>query len=82
MNLSLTPTLEQFIRDQAESGRYNNASEVVRHALRLMQREEEEYQLKMDRLREELAKGEADIAAGRTVTLSSKEERDAFFANL
>ena len=33
MNISLTPSLEQFVRDRAESGAYNNASEVVRDAL-------------------------------------------------
>ena len=30
MNFSLTPALEQFVRDHANSGDYNNASEVVR----------------------------------------------------
>jgi antitoxin ParD1/3/4 len=36
MNVSLTPELEAMIRQQVESGRYNNASEVVREALRLL----------------------------------------------
>ncbi len=36
MNASLTPELEAKIRQQADSGRYNNASEVVREALRLL----------------------------------------------
>ncbi len=36
MNVSLTPKLEDFIRDKVASGLYNNASEVVRNALRLM----------------------------------------------
>ena len=34
MNLSLTPQLEATIREQAASGRYNDASEVVRDAPR------------------------------------------------
>jgi antitoxin ParD1/3/4 len=37
MNVSLTPQLEGMIRDRVESGRYNNASEVVREALRLLE---------------------------------------------
>ncbi len=36
MNVSLTPKLEEFIREKVSSGLYNNASEVVREALRLM----------------------------------------------
>ncbi len=36
MNVSLTPELEKFIRDRVASGFYNNASEVVREALRLL----------------------------------------------
>lgn len=34
MNVSLTPELEKFVRDEVECGLYNNASEVVRDALR------------------------------------------------
>ena len=36
MNVSLTPRLEKFIRKKVSSGLYNNASEVVREALRLL----------------------------------------------
>jgi antitoxin ParD1/3/4 len=36
MNVSLTPELEAMIRQQVDSGRYYNASEVVREALRLL----------------------------------------------
>ncbi len=36
MNVSLTPTLEKYVRRKVAAGFYNNASEVVREALRLM----------------------------------------------
>jgi putative addiction module CopG family antidote len=36
MNVSLTPKLDAFIRRKVASGLYNNASEVVRAALRLL----------------------------------------------
>ena len=36
-NVHLTADLEQFARSCVESGRYNNVSEVVRSALRLLQ---------------------------------------------
>ena len=36
-NVSLTAEMNNFIRDQVACGRYQNASEVVRSALRLLQ---------------------------------------------
>ena len=36
MNVSLTPELEKFIRRKVASGLYNNASELIREALRLL----------------------------------------------
>lgn len=36
MNVSLTPELERLVREKVASGLYNNASEVVREALRTM----------------------------------------------
>lgn len=41
MNVSLTPELEKFVQDKVESGRYTSASEVVREALRVLERREE-----------------------------------------
>lgn len=39
-NVSITPELDHFIIIQIASGRYQNASEVMRAALRLLEREE------------------------------------------
>lgn len=39
-NVSLTAELNAFIREQVASGQYQNASEVVRAGLRLLQREQ------------------------------------------
>ena len=41
MNVSVTDHLAKFVRDRVKSGRYNNASEVVRDALRRMEEEEQ-----------------------------------------
>ena len=40
-NVHLTPELESFARDCVAQGRFNNVSEVVRSALRLLQDNEE-----------------------------------------
>jgi antitoxin ParD1/3/4 len=39
-NVSLTPEIEAFIADRVASGRFGNASEVVRAALRLLEEDE------------------------------------------
>ncbi len=52
---------EAFIDEQVSSGRYNNASEVVRAGLRLLERDE----LQLSELRRLIAEGDADIDAGR-----------------
>jgi len=41
-NVHLTPELERFARECVAEGRYNNVSEVVRSALRLLQELEEQ----------------------------------------
>lgn len=41
-NVHLTPELERFARECVAQGRYNNVSEVVRSALRLLQEVEEQ----------------------------------------
>jgi antitoxin ParD1/3/4 len=40
LNVSLTRELADYVGDRVRSGRYRSASEVVRTALRLLQREE------------------------------------------
>ncbi len=41
MNVSITDQLAGYVRKKVKSGRYNNASEVVRDALRRMECEDE-----------------------------------------
>jgi antitoxin ParD1/3/4 len=41
-NVSLTPELERFARECVAGGRYNNVSEVVRAALRMLQEWEQQ----------------------------------------
>jgi antitoxin ParD1/3/4 len=57
-NVHLTPELERFARECVAGGRYNNVSEVVRSALRLLQEIEEQRRAFTASLRE--AEEEAD----------------------
>lgn len=82
MHVSLTAKLEEFVNEKVESGRYNNASEVVREALRLLQDYDEVRRLKLERLREALSVGEADLKAGRVTAFATDKELEEFFARL
>ena len=67
MNVSLTPQLEQFVQEKVESGRYTSASEVVREALRLLEKRDERerereaalkaFQAELDRRMQEVREG-------------------------
>jgi antitoxin ParD1/3/4 len=56
-SVALSPHFEAFIRQQVESGRFNNASEVVRAGLRLLEKREAEQAAKLQALREAIAVG-------------------------
>lgn len=62
-SVALGNHFETFVRDQLQSGRFNNASEVVRAGLRLLEEREERKQLELDALRAEIAAGLASGAA-------------------
>jgi len=57
LNINLTPQLEKLVRQKVDSGRYNSASEVVREALRLMERQSELQALQLERLRRDIRQG-------------------------
>lgn len=54
-SVALSPYFEAFIREQIESGRYNNTSEVIRAGLRAL--EEREQQMKLESLQKAVIAG-------------------------
>jgi antitoxin ParD1/3/4 len=58
MNVSLSATFESYIQKQLDDGVYNNASEVIREALRLKMQQDEIYQTKLEALRAAIIAGE------------------------
>ena len=70
MNISLTAPLEALVHEKVSSGFYNNASEVVREALRLMHDRDQRDAAKLERLRTEAAKGFKSLDRGEFSTKS------------
>lgn len=62
-NVNLTPELDSFVVARVESGRFENASEVVRAALRTLEREERLYETKLEALRAAIDEGDASGVA-------------------
>lgn len=71
MNFSLTPQLEEMIRQRVESGKYNNASEVVRDALRHLESSE-----RLDHLRALIQVGLDEANRGELIDFTPEWEAD------
>ncbi len=59
-NVNLTPELERFAQVCVETGRFNNVSEVVRSALRMLQDAEERKAAFVASLEDAVAEGDRD----------------------
>jgi antitoxin ParD1/3/4 len=66
-NFNLTRELNRFVATKVKSGRYENASEVVRAGLRTLEREEREYEAKLAALQAAIDEGDASGIAGGNV---------------
>jgi antitoxin ParD1/3/4 len=63
-SVALSSHFETFVRDQVESGRYNNASEVVRAGLRLLEDQQKQSELQLEAMKAAIAAG---LASGRSI---------------
>lgn len=68
--VALGAHFEAFVKALVASGRYNNASEVVRDGLRLLEDQTELRRLKLERLRADLQEG---IDSGPATSLDMDE---------
>lgn len=57
-NVNLTDELDRFVAKKVKTGRYENASEVVRAGLRTLEREEQRYEAKLAALRSAIDEGD------------------------
>lgn len=58
-NVNLTDDLDRFVAKRIENGKYENASEVVRAALRTLEREEREYEARLTLLQMAIDEGDS-----------------------
>ena len=86
LNVSLTPHFAKLIRGKVKSGRYSNASEVVREALRRFEQAEQigrqDALVDPDNAAEAVARGFASIEKGDFVEIHGDAELRQFFADI
>ncbi|TQV62326.1 MAG: type II toxin-antitoxin system ParD family antitoxin [Halothiobacillaceae bacterium] len=81
-NVVLTDPQAEFVEQMVASGRYQNASEVLRDGLRLMQQREREQDARLQALREAVTMGIEDIEAGRYAAFDHVADLRAHMATL
>jgi antitoxin ParD1/3/4 len=65
VNVSITPELDAFLQSRVKSGRYQTTSEVVREALRLLERQERERDEAFYQLKTKLERGATQAENGK-----------------
>lgn len=80
MNVSLPEELANFVKDKVSTGRYGSSSEVVREALRLMEKTEQQEAEKLRLLHEAWKEGVDSGDAGEIDFKALKKEARARLA--
>lgn len=81
-NVVLTDHQAALVEQLVASGRYQNASEVLREGLRLIERREAEETARLAALREAARIGIADVEAGRFRDFATPDALDRHLATL
>lgn len=75
-NVVLSEHQHELVETLVQSGRYQNASEVLREGLRLVEQRERMDAARLEALQEAVRKGWADIAAGCYIDLADDQLED------
>ena len=67
VNISITPELDAFLQSRVKSGRYQTTSEVVREALRLLERHEQDREAAILQLKAKLQRGAGQAERGELI---------------
>jgi len=81
-NINLTDHFDRFIESELDSGRYGNASEVVREGLRLMEQRRQEERARLKWLRGAVREGLDQIDRGEGIEFGSVDEIDQHIEQL
>jgi antitoxin ParD1/3/4 len=73
MNISLTPTLENYLKQKVASGMYTSTSEVVREALRLLEEQDAIQSAKLNSLRKVIQTGIKSLENGEGIPFDVEE---------
>ena len=80
-NVVLSDHQQALVESLVQSGRYQNASEVLREGLRLVEARERLEQAKLAALQQAAQQGWADISAGRHIDVAD-DQLENFIAQL
>ena len=81
-NISLTPELEQYAKNQVSSGLYTSVSEFMREAVRLHREKNLEHQLYLHEMHKELSTASAEIDRGEISPLNLQKLTEQAFSEL
>lgn len=81
-NVNLTDHLAAFVDGQVDSGRHQNASEVVREALRRYQGDVAAEEERLEAIRAVIREGREAIARGDFTTVSGPGDAEALLGRL
>ena len=81
-NINLTDRYDDFLARQIESGRFKNASEVVRAALHLLEQQALAEEAKLEALRHAAEAGQAAYDHGAFTAVTDDSGLDRFFEDI
>ncbi len=75
-NVVLSEHQQRLVEALVQSGRYQNASEVLREGLRLIEARERREDVKLEALKQAARQGWADVSAGRYTDVADDRLED------
>jgi antitoxin ParD1/3/4 len=81
-NVNLTGHFDQFVLDQVTSGRFKNASEVVRAGLGLLEQQNHTEEHKLALLRSLASEGFGELDQGQGIAIDDERELREFIGQI
>lgn len=81
-NINLTDHFDQFVEEQVEAGKFKNASEVLRAALRLLEQHSQTEEQRLAILKKLATDGFASLDQGQGLLLSEDKQLSDAIAHI